>query len=49
MIAELLRRRIAHGDDVFHQLTEKFRAFGFLVHGYGRTTFANDIGQSQPS
>src|SRR5216117_701137 len=49
MIAEFLRRWIAHWDDAFHQLAEKFRAFGLLVYGGGRTTFANDVGQSQPS
>ena len=44
MIAERLCRRIAHWNDVFHQLTEKFSAFSFLVHRDGRTTFANDVG-----
>src|SRR5947209_18510842 len=49
MICEFLRSGIANWDDVFHELTEKFRAFGFLIHRDRWTAFANDVSQAQPS
>src|SRR5439155_13632766 len=46
MISELLCSGVAHWDNVFHELTEKFGAFGFLIHCDRRTAFADDVSQA---